>query len=90
MRKFMPFGGLDAKLKEQIVLSLPFSDTQRALLLNFKEITEGIISKYPTFLMDGYDKQKELVNRLAKEFADASVASNSVRGIADVTIDLEV
>ena len=88
MRKFTPFAGLDKELKAQLVLSLPFSDIQRALLVNFTEITGSIISKHPTFLMDTYDAQKALVNKLAKEYADASVKSNSVRGIADVTNDL--
>jgi hypothetical protein len=84
MRKFMPFGGLDKELKQMVILSLPFSDLQRSLLLNFKEITEDIITNHNTFLMDDYEKQKKLVHELAQLFADASVSSNSVGGIADM------
>ncbi|MCW8966604.1 MAG: hypothetical protein OQK82_07970 [Candidatus Pacearchaeota archaeon] len=86
MRKFMPFGGLDKELKNIVVSSLPFSDVQRALLLNFKEITEMIISEHKTFLMDDYTKQKEIVDKIAQSFAEKAISSNSVKGIAAQTI----
>jgi len=89
MRKFMPFGGLDKELKAQIVLNLPFSDPQRALLINFKEITERIVSEHKTFEMDSYKKQRDIVTKIAKEYADASVANNSVKGIASMSSELD-
>ena len=87
MRKFLPFSSVEPELKQSIILALPDSDIQKALYLNFKEITEDIVSNDLTFLMMDYNNQKKLVESKAQLFADKAVASNSVRAIGSFSTD---
>lgn len=90
MRKFLPFGGLDKELRSQIILELPYSDVQRALALNFKEIAERIIAtQKDAFLIGNWDQRKEIINKEAQVFADAAVQTNSVSGLGLLDVDLD-
>jgi hypothetical protein len=82
MRKFEPFSNIQPDLKANIVLSLPDSSLQKALLLNFKEITEDIVANEPAFLLLDYNQQKDIVMAKAKQFSDMAVSDNSVSQIA--------
>ena len=84
MRKFEPFATIPAELKTQIVLNLPESSVQKALFLNFKEITEDILNNEPAFLVLDYNKQKEIVNEKAAKYADEAVKQNSVSTISEL------
>ncbi len=84
MRKFEPFATIPAELKTQIVLNLPNSSIQKALFLNFKEITEDILNNEPAFLVLDYNKQKEIVNDKAATYADQAVKDNSVSTISEL------
>ena len=81
MRKFEPFSNLTPELKQNIVLSLPDSSPQKALLLNFKEITEDIVANEPAFLLLDYNRQKQIIKQRADTLAALSVAENSIRQI---------
>jgi hypothetical protein len=81
MRKFEPFSNLTPELKQNIVLSLPDSSPQKALLLNFKEITEDIVANEPAFLLLDYNRQKQIIQERAEMFASMAVSQNSVRQI---------
>ncbi len=81
MRKFEPFSNLTPELKQNIVLSLPDSSPQKALLLNFKEITEDIVANEPAFLLLDYNRQKQIIQERAEMFATMAVSQNSVREI---------
>jgi len=90
MRKFLPFGGLDKELRSQVILDLPYSDIQRALVLNFKEITERIIStKKDQFLLGDWAAKKALINAEAQLFADEAVKSNSISSMSLLDLDTE-
>ena len=84
MRKFEPFATIPAELKTQIVLNLPDSSIQKALFLNFKEITEDILNNEPAFLILDYNKQKEIVNDKAATYAAQAVKDNSVSTISEL------
>lgn len=80
MRKFQPFGSLGKELRMLIIQNLPDSSLQKALALNFKEITDAIIAKESdTFKMAKYDGKKAIVDRYAKVYADAAVKANSIK-----------
>ena len=86
MRKFEPFSNLTPELKANIVLQLPDSSPQKALLLNFKEITEDIVANEPAFLLLDYNQQKEIIKSKAMQFAEMATVQNSVRGIRGFNI----
>ena len=86
MRKFEPFSNLTPELKANIVLQLPDSSPQKALLLNFKEITEDIVANEPAFLLLDYNQQKEIIKDKALAFAEMATAQNSVREIRGFNI----
>ena len=81
MRKFEPFSNLTPELKQNIVLSLPDSSPQKALLLNFKEITEDIVANEPAFLLLDYNRQKQIIKQRAENLAAVAVSQNSIREI---------
>ena len=83
MRKFEPFATIPAELKTQIILNLPDSSIQKALFLNFKEITEDILYNEPAFLMLDYNQQKAIINAKAEAYAAQLVRDNSPRQIRD-------
>ncbi len=90
MRKFLPFGGIDKELRNQTIIELPYSDVQRALALNFKEITEQIIAtKKDQFLISDWVQKKAMIEAEAQKYADAAVASNSVQQIGLLDLDIE-
>ena len=86
MRKFEPFSNITPDLKANIVLQLPDSSPQKALLLNFKEITEDIVANEPAFLLLDYNQQKEIIKAKAQAFAEMATAQNSVREIRGFNI----
>jgi hypothetical protein len=81
MRKFEPFSNITPDLKANIVLQLPDSSPQKALLLNFKEITEDIVANEPAFLLLDYNQQKDIIKAKAQAFAEMATVQNSVREI---------
>ena len=83
MRKFEPFATIPAELKTQIILNLPDSSIQKALYLNFKEITEDILYNEPAFLLLDYNQQKAIINAKAEAYAAQLVRDNSPRQIRD-------
>ena len=88
MRKFEPFSNIPPDLKSNIVLTLPDASLQKALLLNFKEITEDIVANEPAFLLLDYNQQKQIVKAKAQAFADEAIQVNSVREIESFEDDL--
>ena len=88
MRKFEPFSNITPELKSNIVLTLPDASLQKALLLNFKEITEDIVANEPAFLLLDYNAQKEIIKSKAQIFADEAVQVNSVRELQSFEDDL--
>ncbi|OED34281.1 hypothetical protein AB832_07950 [Flavobacteriaceae bacterium (ex Bugula neritina AB1)] len=89
MRKFQPFGGVSKELRDSVILELPFKSLQRALALNFKEITEQIIAtKKDKFLIANYEKKKQIINDIAQAFVDKAIADNSIQNIVE-PLDLE-
>ncbi len=86
MRKFEPFSNITPDLKANIVLQLPDSSPQKALLLNFKEITEDIVANEPAFLLLDYNQQKDIIKAKAQAFAEMATAQNSVREIRGFNI----
>jgi len=86
VRKFEPFAHLNSQLKANIILTLPDSSPQKALFLNFKQITEDIIANNPEFLLLPYDRQRDLLEAKAVELASKAVAQNSVREIRGFNI----
>jgi hypothetical protein len=89
MRKFQPFGAVSAELRDTYLLSLPDSNIQKALFLNFKEITDAIIAKNESFTTLTHDKKKAVVQGYAKKYSDAAVQANSVRNMEMLDIDAE-
>ena len=83
MRKFEPFATIPAELKTQIILNLPDSSIQKALYLNFKEITEDILNNEPAFLMLDYNQQKQIITAKAEAYAQQLIKDNSPRRIRD-------
>jgi hypothetical protein len=83
MRKFEPFSNIQPDLKANIILSLPDSSLQKALLLNFKEITEDIVANEPAFLLLDYNQQKAIVEAKAQEFSNKAISDNSVSRITE-------
>ena len=83
MRKFEPFSIIQPDLKANIILSLPDSSLQKALLLNFKEITEDIVANEPAFLLLDYNQQKAIVEAKAQEFSNKAISDNSVSRITE-------
>ena len=90
MRKFEPFATIPAELKTQIILNLPDSSIQKALYLNFKEITEDILYNEPAFLMLDYNQQKAIINAKAKAYAAQLVRDNSPRQIRDFSEQINI
>jgi hypothetical protein len=86
MRKFEPFSNITPDLKANIVLQLPDSSPQKALLLNFKEITEDIVANEPAFLLLDYNQQKDIIKAKAQAFAEMATVQNSVREIRGFNI----
>lgn len=89
MRKFEPFATIPAELKNNIILSLPDSSTQKALYLNFKEITEDILINEPAFLILDYNQQKEIINEKATAYAEQLIKANSVRQLKEINNIIE-
>jgi len=87
MRKFLPFGGLGEALIMAILPNLNDSDPQKALKLNFKEITEDIVANDKGFLDMEYEDQKKLITEKAMKFSEATILSNSVRNVGDAMIE---
>jgi hypothetical protein len=83
MRKFEPFATIPAELKKDIILDLPNSSIQKALYLNFKEITEDILNNEPAFLILDYNQQKQIVTDKAGIYADQAIKDNSPRQIRE-------
>lgn len=90
MRKFEPFATIPAELKTQIILNLPDSSIQKALFLNFKEITEDILYNEPAFLMLDYNQQKAIINAKAEAYAAQLVRDNSPRQIRDFSEQINI
>ena len=88
MRRFEPFSNIQPQLKASIVMTLPDSSVQKALLLNFKEITEDIVANEPAFLLLDYNQQREIVQAKAQAFSDIAVQVNSVRELQSFEDDL--
>lgn len=84
MRKFEPFATIPEALKQNVVLALPDSSVQKALYLNFKEITEDILINEPAFLILDYNQQKQIVNDRAAAYAQQSINDNSVRQLKEI------
>ena len=55
VRKFEPFAHLNSQLKANIILTLPDSSPQKALFLNFKQITEDIIANKGEVILNSFD-----------------------------------
>lgn len=87
MRKFLPFAGIEPTLREQIILQLPFSDLQKSLYLNFKQITEEILEAHSEFIALDYNRQWQIVQEFSKKFADRLVNSNSPRTMRETLIE---
>lgn len=56
---------------------------QKALYLNFKEITEDILNNEPAFLILDYNQQKQIVTDKAGIYADQAIKDNSPRQIRE-------
>jgi hypothetical protein len=90
MRKFEPFATIPAELKAQIILNLPDSSIQKALYLNFKEITEDILNNEPAFLMLDYNRQKAIITAKAQTYANQLIKDNSPRQIRDFSEQINI
>ena len=90
MRKFEPFATIPAELKAQIILNLPDSSIQKALYLNFKEITEDILNNEPAFLMLDYNRQKAIITAKAEAYATQLIKDNSPRQIRDFSEQINI
>jgi hypothetical protein len=90
MRKFEPFATIPAELKAQIILNLPDSSIQKALYLNFKEITEDILNNEPAFLMLDYNRQKAIITAKAQTYATQLIKDNSPRQIRDFSEQINI
>ena len=90
MRKFQPFGAVGKDLRAAIVQALPDASPQKALFLNFKEITDAIIAKdSKRFLMAKYDLKKEIVDDYSRRYADEAVKANTVKGMQPLEIEID-
>lgn len=90
MRQFEPFAGVPQATKDQLLLSLPSSDLQKATYFNFSQITERIMENAATFLEKDRKGQQAEIDKLAKEFSDMMVKSESVLAMRDQIIDDEI
>ena len=84
---FLHLGGIGVALIMAILPNLNDSDPQKALKLNFKEITEDIVANDKGFLDMEYEDQKKLITEKAMKFSEATILSNSVRNVGDAMIE---
>lgn len=81
MRKFEPFRNVPPDIKAMLIAERSDSDLQKSLYLNLAEITEHILANNEGFLLLDYESQKQVVEELAKGYADMAVEANSVRNV---------
>lgn len=89
MRQFEPFAGVPQATKDQLLLNLPNSDLQKATYFNFSQITERIMEDAGTFLEKDRNGQQAEIDKLAKEYSDMMVKSESVLAMRDLLMDDE-
>jgi len=90
MRQFMPFSGVDNETRQALILSLPSTDPQRVLALNFKQITDEIIDKQKGFALLSYDAQKKIIEKEAQKYVDAAVKANAVETMSELAKEIEL
>jgi len=90
MRQFMPFSGVDNETRQALILSLPTTDPQRVLALNFKQITDEIIDKQKGFALLSYDAQKKIIETEAQKYVDAAIKANAVQTMSELSKEIPI
>ncbi len=88
MRQFMPFSGVDNETRQALILALPPTDPQRVLAINFKQITDKIISEKKGFSLLSYEKQKELIESETQKYVDAAIAANAIETMSNLSTNI--
>jgi len=83
MRKFLPLSSIDNELKATLIQQMPNKSIQKALLLNFHQITNDIIEKHELFTLKSHEEQKVIVNQVAQYYVDIALDTDSVIGAVD-------